>query len=192
MKLRYKSSTGFTLIEITILLSLFTVVVFALVVILLGNNNLFGFLRTAVLSGQGGRLAADRVLMQTREADAVVANRVFSGQSYNSGENTLILEMKTVDSANEFISGSFDYAVYHLNPTKPNQLIEEVEAAPGSRRASQTRILTDQVLSLSFAYDQPNPQNAHEVTLRLVTSAQYKSSSSTIPLMVSAKLRDKN
>lgn len=180
------------MVETVIVISIFAIASLALIEIFLGHNDLFRLSRASVNTNAASRMIADRIVSSVREADQVLAAHDFSGVTYSSGPDTLVLRIKSVDASNDFISGAFDYIAYYLDPTDSRKLNEIIEASASSRRLSATRLLSEAVEGLNFVYDNPDYSLVTKVDLAIILAEDFRQTSATSTVKVRAKLRNRD
>lgn len=183
---------GFTLIEAVLVIFVFSIVFLIISNLFIGQNNLYNFFMTEVRSGQAARLAMDRMVETSRQAEVVLDSHDFSGTVYASGPQVMVARLKSVDAGDEFITNSFDYVAYYLDSGNPRRLLEKLEANASSKRLSATRVLANNVYYLNFSYTPSSFSSAKEILISITAAEKYKNSTSSTILTATAKLRDKN
>lgn len=191
-RFEFCAAEGFTLVEILVVITIFAAVGIVITNLFIGHNNLYYFSSAEVNGDSQARLAMDRMVGMTREAESIVASRLFSGTVFSSGASTLVERLKTVNSSNDFVTGSYDYVVYYLDSLDPSKLMETVEAGPQSRRVSSTRLLANNVQNLNFVYTPSDLSSAKTITIGLLIRSQLRNSTSTVDLSSSVKIRGKS
>ena len=179
---------GFTLVELVVVVALFSITAFLVANLFLGQNSLYQYYTAEIGTGRSERLALDRIVSITRQAESILSSRTFSGTTYTTDSQTLILRLKTVNPSNDFVPATFDYIVWYRDAGNPRKLVETIEADSQSRLLSTARVLADNITGLSFTYDNASVSLAREVTVSLAANESFKNSSSTIESVASAKL----
>ncbi len=105
-----------------------------------------------------------------QEAKTVVLSRSFGGTAYTSDEDTLILEIPSVNGSGDIISGSYDYIVFFIDPSNSTLLKAATESAVGSARPSATRIISSFVSSVEFRYNKINITDSTAIDSTIITS----------------------
>lgn len=187
-----KVFSGFTLVEVVVVLAISSIVGLVLVNIFLGHADLFRFFNAEVNSGSAARLVADRMVSLIREAESVQASHDFSGQLRQSTPDELVLRLKTVNASDAFVIGAYDYVAFYRDGDDPRRLMETIQADAASRRASGTRVLAENLEILNLAYDNPTIQDAREVTLELRMAEDFRQTSATSTVKTVVKLRNRN
>lgn len=183
---------GFTLVEVVVVLGIFSIAGAVLVNIFLGHFSLFRFFTAEVNSGSSARLAADRMIALIREADSVLASYDFSGQLHESDSSELVLRLKTVNNSEDFITDAFDYATFYRDSVDPRRLMETIQADTESRRPSATRVLAENLEVFDLVYDNVDPLQVQEITLELRMVEAFRQTSSTSTVKTIVKLRNRN
>lgn len=184
--------TGFTLIEILVVVGLFGLLMLFATGIFLSHNSLYYAQRAEINAVGGARHALDDITDETREAVAVAASAVYQGTTYATDVDTLALRLPAVDAAGAPISGSYDYIIYYIDPANPKYLrkIAAPDAA-SSRRAEDKKLLTEYLNSLSFVYNDPTPANATRINVNLMTRDTSRLATRFITLTEDVYLRNK-
>lgn len=158
---------GFTLVEmiITIALSL---------ALMLAATQLYVVYGRAVLVEQasinlalGGSSIMDSVRSAGLQANRVVTSHIFSGVTRSSGSSTVIFELPSIDAAGDIVVGSYDYVVIYASGTSVYRV---TDAAAGSARRSEEKILTTALDALSFTYDDVSFGNVSSVAASATTT----------------------
>jgi type II secretory pathway component PulJ len=162
-----RTVSGFTLIEVTIVIALFIIILLALMQFFVSYNTRFALDQAQVATASSAGTAMASLAEDVRVADDIVATHTFSGTTYTTGTNVLVLELPSIDSTGTVITTTSDYIAYYLS----NGMIYRVIAADaGSARHSGTKELSDSGNSLSFTYSNADPTLASSVVVDIVTS----------------------
>lgn len=159
---------GFTLIEmiITIALSLTLMVAATQLYVVYGRTILVE--QASINLALGGSSIMDSVRSAGLQANHVVTSHIFSGVTRSSGSSTVIFELPSIDAAGDIIIGSYDYVAIYASGTSVYRV---TDAAAGSVRRSEEKLLTTALDALSFTYDSASFNEVASVTASATTSA---------------------
>lgn len=163
-----RKQLGFTLVETVIVLGLLAIVMLGILFIFGGFNNVYNQQQAFINTSRSGSLAVNEVQNYVFQADLVVSSKIISGTTYTTNSTTLVLELPSINSTGDIITGKFDYVVFYLNGTSLYRLASPDAA---SSRTSGTRLLSNVVSSLSFTYDNSNLALATKIDMDLRTQA---------------------
>lgn len=148
MKLREK---GLTLAEVLITASIFMVAGAILVNILLQNNNLFVKQSSKVDQGLSLNNANLAISDSIRNASSVLTSSPTT-PVYSTDAHTLVLQLPSLDSSGNVISGSFDYRVIVRDTANPKILRQLTFPTPPSTRKAGNQILVNNLSAIDFSY----------------------------------------
>lgn len=145
-----RTSKGFTLLEILIVIGLFVVMMIALYSFFVSSNSTYVY-QSAYINTSG---TASEIVTEVAEAAlparAVVISHVFSVGSLSSDTDTLVLELPSVDESGAIITGSYDYIAFYMDG---EYVYRVTDGDPSSARNDGTKTLTAVAKSMSFSYD---------------------------------------
>lgn len=180
-------TTGYTLIEIVIVLGLFGMLTSVLTLLFLNFNGAFlfgnGRIDTAG-SANTTMTTAEKLILPARH---VLASHVFTSGTYSSASTTLVLELPSHDASGAVISSTYDYAVLYKTGTTIYALVETNAA---SARRSGTKILSTSASNLTFTYNNADFTQVSMVDIALTMSTSVKQSSVTAGLRQQMYLRN--
>jgi len=162
---------GFTLIETIIVIGLTVFIMVAL------GNFYVNF--NTVLGSNGGRMSvasgAGKIINEAEAmilpASHVLSSHEFSGTTYETNGNTVVLELPSINNSGTSIEGKYDYAVFFVNDTTAYRLLQ---TDPESSRISGTKQLSTEVYALSFSYDNADVTQARKVAVDVQTRLVIK------------------
>jgi len=157
---RVSAKKAFTLMELVIVVT-FTALFMIVLSRFFGNYwKSFNFMKATVeVTWSGGRVMTE-TSRAIRQADMVVASKVISGTTYTSGAGSLVLELPSIDSSGNILSGKNDYIVFYKSGSNIYML---TSGAAGSARASGQEKLSKTAQSLVFSYDNTDLSQAKKV-----------------------------
>lgn len=165
---------GTTLIETVVLVGITTAALLALVNLFVIFNNIYGYQQTFMATAGSSGRALDALGAAILPANAVRASHVFSGTTYSSASTTIVLELPSVDSTGDIVSGAKDYIVFYASST---ELYRRVEAHAASVRTSGLTKLSSTLSSLSFTYDHIDFAQVAKVAATIQTAKLFKQQS---------------
>ncbi|MFA5134055.1 MAG: type II secretion system protein [Patescibacteria group bacterium] len=176
---------GFTLLEVVIVLAIFTILAVVISSLYIYHSNLYRIEEAA------GDIKMQKTIFiknfrETAEiAIAVEAERSIDGILHQSSSSTVIFKLPSIDENKNILTNLFDYSVFY----KSNKnLYMETEADPASIRKNIKKKISDSADSLVFRYNSATPASASlvGVSLFLTRGTLFKEEIST-----SARLKNK-
>lgn len=157
---------GYTLPEVLIVIALFVVMYLVLSYFFISSNSTVSY-QTSVIEVNG---AASRVVNEVRAA-ALPAARVLASQSFpngtvSSGEESLVVELPSIDEDGSIVSGDFDQVGFYK---EGSVVYQETRIDSGSTRTAGRIILANNATELSFTYDTEDPTTATLITVDVTT-----------------------
>ena len=160
------TARAFTLIEVTVVIALFVVMMVAVIRFFTTYSSSFLYSRSMMsVSSSAGNVVND-VTEYGLSADQVESSHTFGATNYTSSASTLILELPSVDASGVVLPSSYDYVVYYKDGA---YVYRTLEAGAGSTRRAGTKLLSDAVSSLVFDYATTTPANATSVNVSVTT-----------------------
>lgn len=152
---------GFTLVEVVVMIFITALIMLGMLTLFDWHNRVYYLEQAEVQATGSARTVMNHLDEYVGLSHRVVANHTFSGITYSSGPGTIVLEVPSINNANEVIADTYDYVAYYATGS---QLYEIVEANPSSSRGSSTKQLSTTVNSISYTYN-----NADFAQVKLVT-----------------------
>ena len=177
-------NSGFTLIELVIVVFLVGALSLVVAKLLFGQDTIY-HTQTMELGVTGdARAVLDDVDVYVRMSDTLVASQ----NGYTLDDQTLILKLPSINASSQIIAGTFDYVVYTLNGTNLDRV---TIADAASSRASGTKRLASRVNDFAFTYDNGTASLVKYVTTDLTTQESYAGTPSrSITVSSKSKLRN--
>lgn len=168
-----KSNAGFITFEVLIVVGLMAVISIVLIEIFILHGRVFNItssqtelqLETVFLGSEIGE--------QVRDASSILSSQTINSVPYTTDEDTLVLQIPSINSQGEVIPTVFDHTVIYLNGTNPNELHISTEANVASSRADTERVLSDLVNELDFRYNNTDLGLADYVTVEITLSQTF-------------------
>lgn len=162
---------GFTIIEITIVIVITAIVLVMVGAMLVSQWQLYGS-ESALAEVKAQNIIAQKIIISTiEEGINVVASSTINGVNYVSDGDTIVLKLPSIDSNQNIIFGSFDYAAFDLDAVN-SKIISNVEKSPLSARADGQKTIAQFVNNLNFGYNDIVWTSVNKIEITLVTTKQ--------------------
>ena len=155
---------GFTLIEIVVSIGVISILIFTLLNLYLAYGSLYTFQNAELTTLAEGRSTMSEFTFFTIQARRVVGNFTIGTTTHYSGTSTLAVQIPAITSGGGIISNTWDYVVFY--PSGAN-LYRALQADGASARVSETKLLTSNLQSLIFAYDNADLTLVQKVSIDL-------------------------
>jgi len=185
MKINLKNNRGFTVVEMTIVISFFVVIAFFLSYLVTYQYWIYNNETAELGITNDARTALDDIDNYVRQS-----NRVLSSYStYVTGSQILVLQIQSINSSNQLIPGTYDMAVYYLSG---NDLLRQVFPNPSSNRVLITKKLASDIdtNNFTFSYDNSDYSLVTQVTTSLSITQTIGGQTRSITLSSQSKLRN--
>jgi prepilin-type N-terminal cleavage/methylation domain-containing protein len=184
---RHMRGRGFTLLEVVVVLGLFTIMMFALIRFFISYNTTYLFDRALATTASSAAAIVSETVTYTLPADQVIASHTFGSVTRTSGANTVVLELPSVDASGNILTNTYDYvAIYTSN----GRVYRTLAADPTSSRVSGTKQLSDSIQALTFTYDNADFTLVRRVTVDVQTSISIKANVAQTHLKEQVYLRN--
>lgn len=163
-------TSGFSLLELIISISVASVIGIILVVILVQNNGVLFQQNAKVSQGLTINNTALQINDSIRSASGVVASNLVGSPTFQTSAQTLVLAIPSLNPQGAVIPNVSDYLIITKDTQKPKILKKIIFVDPQSSRKSENMVLATTLKNLSFEYfnDQNNP-----VTFNSATKINY-------------------
>ncbi len=144
----------------------------------------------------GATFAMRRMGELTRGATNVLSSKTINGTLYTTSPTTLVLQMPSLDSSGNVISGCSDYIAIYRHATSTTQIwtdtdINNVTCSAGtSVRVDGKKLLTGNNNTLTFSYNNWHPYNATRISVFLVNQKTVRGTTMTTKTWTSIFLRN--
>lgn len=160
---------GFTIIEMTVVVLIATIVLIIIGSMFVAQWQLYRS-QSAISEIQNQNRIAQNIISKTIQiSTGIVASSTINSESYYSDIDTIILQVPSVDSSQNIITGSYDYIVFEQDSTDPTKLISNTEASLLSARTSEKKTIAQFVSSLNFEYNESIITNSTVVGILITT-----------------------
>ena len=187
---------GLTLIELQIVIAIFGGISLITGAVYFTYTRLINEEKTTIEVASQNRNAIDEMTNQIREAQSVAMGCTICGGVSNSSSTVLILTLWPIDTSGDLFqptSGEYDYMVYKLDsaPNDKNLIKEIIPNGTTSSRINTSKILSSDVKTILFEYDNASPALASEVTITLTNEKTSFVKTHTYSQQSKASLRNK-
>jgi type II secretory pathway pseudopilin PulG len=178
---------GFTLIETVIAVAITVFLFLGLAVLFVAFMRLYREQQAAWNTRDAVGITLRALEDAVIPASHVLATRSFSGTTYATSGDVLVLELPSVDDDGSIESGKYDYAAFYLS----DGIVYRITSADASSaRVSGTRALGRLVTGLSFSYDAADVTQATIVTATVAASSSASGASVAEQFSESIRLRN--
>lgn len=161
MKKNKHKRNGFTLIEVIFAVAILIFMFVAITYLYNNYYNVYGFQQTNVSVADSAHAAMRELQNAALQADKIIASHTFSGNTYNTGQHTLVLEIPSIDGSQNIVSGKYDYVVFYITG---KNLYKRFQADAASSRSSSLTTISTIVSTLTFTYDNANLAQASKIS----------------------------
>lgn len=181
---------GVSLLEIVVVIGIAVFIFFIIADIFIAHNRLFHIQSVLADTEINNFFALNRMQKIIKSADRALVNKTINSIQYNASDNTLILEMPSIDNNQNIIPDTFDYAIFHLDPQDSAKLILSMEANAGSSRYSGDTLISSFVDKIIFSYDANDFSKVNLISIYLANSRTIFGSTQKTTASTSATLRN--
>lgn len=178
---------GVTIVELLVVVAVFSVLMIVLVNFFVGYNNSFTYLTTSIDASQSTGLFINSASNAVRQAKQIVTSHVFSGTTYTTSATALVLELPSIN-ASGVVSGAYDYMTFYLSGT---DIYWRTDANASSTRTSFTKKISTSVQSLAFTYNNGDVTQATKVDIAITVQKQVQNQTIQSSLHQQIYLRNK-
>jgi Tfp pilus assembly protein PilW len=169
--IKKNNQTGFTLIEVVIVLGISMFILFGLLTLFDWHGRIYSLEQADVRATSSARTALNNMSDAIAQGTYIQSWRTVSGTTYTTDSHTLVLEMPTIDSTGNFVAGSYDYIIYYLSNGNLYQLSD---FAASSVRKNKSKLLAEGVQTFNLTYNAVDVSQATTITIDLITSIQVR------------------
>lgn len=167
---------GISMFEAIISLGIVTMILVIMNDIFIINYDFTVKALARVDNDNGAILATRRLGELTRGATAVLSSKTINGTLYTTSTTTLVLQVPSLNSAGDIITGCSDYVAVYRHADVATEVwtdtdINSVACAAGtSVRLDGQKLLTANNDTLTFSYNDWHPYDATRISVFLVNS----------------------
>jgi prepilin-type N-terminal cleavage/methylation domain-containing protein len=178
---------GFTLLEVVIVLFIFTIMMLALVNFFISYNTSYLYDRAMASTANSAATVVNEAQTYVLQADQVVTSHTFGSTVRTSGSGTLVLELPAYDASGNIITNTYDYVAIY---SSDGRIYRTIDASASSARKSGTKQLTDAVPTLTFTYNNADFTLVNRVMIDIATQLTVKGSVAQTHLTETVYLRN--
>jgi type II secretory pathway pseudopilin PulG len=167
---------GMSILESVVVVGLVALLSAVLMDIFIAHGRIFNLSSANSDFGLQAAEAMEAVGKNIRVADKTLAARTINSENFTAASDTLIVEIPSVDSSGQVISGKYDYAAVYFSGGK---IFLSQQADTASSRPTSKRSLSDSVSSLRFICDNSNYDNVGSVLVQIVLSKNISGKTQT-------------
>ena len=159
--------TGFTLVEVVVVVGLVGLLAAFGVGIFIANNRFYQNQTGEIQAISGTRLIADRINQYARSAVNFEASIVYNSVTYTTNATTVVMKLPAIDASSQIIAGAYDYAIVTRDPNNAQRLMLFISPDAASARLALDSELTDKLSVVNFTYDDATPSQAVNMTYQV-------------------------
>lgn len=182
-----KAVCGFTLLETVVVVGVMAFAIGAVAVLYVNLNTMLGTGAAVQASASDAKRVVGEVELLALQARGVVASRAFSGTTYVSDGDTLVLQLPSVNGSGAVIANTYDYAVVYQSGSTTVRILE---TGSGSARNAETKKLAGSTATLSFTYDDADPALAEKITVEIATVTVTRGTAHRAQMREAVRLRN--
>jgi type II secretory pathway pseudopilin PulG len=160
MKKNRSNKSGFSLIEALFASAILVFILVAFVVLYVNFFKFYNRQQAEMKIGDSARNAVKELQSAALQANKIAASHDFSGTVYSTDQDTLVLEIPSIDGSGNIISGKYDYAVFYVTG---ENLYKLTEADASSSRPSNLKQLSESISTITFTCNNPDLALANKV-----------------------------
>lgn len=159
---------GFTLLEIVVIIAISSVMLIVLVDLYRAHSSLYNYQKATADTAGSASLVANELQEWALQANRILTSTTYSGTTYTTDSDTLVLEIPSIDSAGNAITATYDFVIFYTSGTN---LYRILSPNVGSARTSHIKTLTTNLSSLSLIYNDASVSSATRITADIRTSS---------------------
>ena len=138
-----------SLIELLIVVAISAIIMIALLSLYMAGQRYFFNEDAKADAIEDSRMPMTWISRDVREALQVIATH----GAYTTDANTIVLEVPSIDpGTGSLMTGSQDYIIYRRDPAAPERLERIIDAAEGTGRQDDMRVMADAVNAFGLIY----------------------------------------
>ena len=187
---------GLSLLELQIVIAIFGGISLLTGAVYFAYTRLINEEKITIEVASQNRNAIDEMTNQIREAQSVAMGCTICGTVSDSSSTVLILALWPIDTSGKLFqpaAGEYDYMVYKLDstPNDTNLIKQIIPNGTTSNRINTSKILSSDVKTILFEYNDASPALASEVTITLTNEKTSFVKTHTYSQQSKASLRNK-
>ena len=164
---RIGGEKGFTLIEIVIVLFFSGILLVALFGLYDWHSKVYNYQQALVRVSTTNRQAVSTMQGYVSQAIQVLTSATINGTAYTTGSGTLVLQLPSVDSSNNAITGKYDNVAFY---SSGKNFYMQLQPDASSSRVKTYKLLGDSLSSVTFTYNNATYSLVTEVSVSFQSS----------------------
>lgn len=185
-----KMKKGFTLVEIIVVFAFVAIISLILANIIIRYTGFYNRQQAEVSANTDNRLILDDIYSVARQSVSVVNSIIVSGQTFTTSTNTLIVKLPSVNSAGEPITNTFDHFIFYQDASDQKLFRRRIVPDALSFRPAAFSVLTSNLQTIAFSYDNVDPQLATVITAAITTTKTEGGETKTAQDTIQTRLRN--
>lgn len=161
---------GVTSIEVLVATAIAVVALLVTAEVTIVHSTLYRSFGSATEINRAAVLPLERIRAAVMSAKRVVDNRTIGGAIFQSGKETIVLELPSVDASQNIIVGSSDFLAIARDQLNPTKIFTVGEIATSSARNGVKTQIASLVENFRFRYNDVMPALATKVDVTLTVS----------------------
>lgn len=104
------------------------------------------------------------------QAQNIINTTTINGITYTTDNKNLILQLRSIDSNNNIILGSYDIVIFYTTSSNPIKIYKKIIPSSFSSRKNYEVLINNMVKEINFEYNTINPKDASMIKIYLKTS----------------------
>ena len=151
---------GFTLLEIVVIVAISAVMCIVLVDLYRAYARMYGYQKGAADTAGSAATVANELQEWVLQASRILTSTTYSGATYTTGTNTLVLEVPSIDASGNMLTNTYDSVIFYSSGT---HLYRVLSPNAASVRTASTKTLSTKLASLSLAYNDASVTSATQI-----------------------------
>jgi prepilin-type N-terminal cleavage/methylation domain-containing protein len=182
------SEQGFTLLEVLIVLGISVVMLMGLLNLFEWHQKVYAQEVAHVRTTGAVRSTMLQMSEDVAQAVAIETTHTFSGTTYTSTNNTIVLRLPAVDSSDNVIASTYDYVVYYLSD---GSLYQKVDPGTNSARGAVSKLIAENIDIFDLTYDNATVTFASYVTIDIQATIPTRNNNVSTRIIDTIFLRNK-
>lgn len=163
--------SGFTLLEIIIVLSIAIVCFLIILGMYISQSRLYTSESNISELQTINSIAQKTIASAIEQGLEITESRTINGTAYASDSDTIIIKLPAYNSGKQIINGIYDYIAFNFDAAN-SKIISDTETGIGSARISGEKTVANFVGALNFRYNSNIWTNVSEVEMTFATKKE--------------------
>lgn len=160
---------AFTLIELLISIALISIISVILTTLIIRYGIFYERQNVDIAANLDNRFILDDISAQVRQAAKIATSVTIDGQTFATSQTTIVLKLPALDQNGQTMQNIFDYVIFWQDSQDLKNFRKKIVPDLQSTRKVVSQILTSNLKSVVFSYNNPDPTQASTVTATLET-----------------------